>query len=157
MRDRCISVFSSLFVFLASREMYTGNYHHDDICLNVTSASREMEDASRCNRQSFWITKRKGAAARRIVFDHLALLFEFRRRGKIAANAMSFRWSRVLWRLTSPSESKGIDVFAVLIIYLVTNVLYLIWLQREKGRAGARERERKACIVVIRAAISASQ
>lgn len=39
--------------------------------------------------------------------------------------------------------SGSIDVFSILIIYLVTNVLYLIWLQRW-NRARERERKRRA-------------
>ena len=131
-----------LFVFLASHEMYTGNYHHDDICLNVTSASREMEDASRCNRQSFWITKRK-AAARMIEGDHLALLclFEFRMRWKIVVNAMSFRSSRVLCRLTSPSERKAL--MCLLYWSSIWLQMFFIWYDyREKKTE--REREKLA-------------
>jgi hypothetical protein len=138
-----------------------------------------------CNRQPFWITRKKGRFGISFFFrsssicidNHFSLIFfcfyfnymfnlcvwkEHEKQSdadlSIMASSMScpllITKEIVLSRLASPTNqtilsintytnlvvlSGSIDVLSILIIYLVTNVLYLIWLQRWKH--DERERE----------------
>jgi hypothetical protein len=139
-----------------------------------------------CNRQPFWITRKKGRFGISFFFrsssicidNHFSLIFfcfyfnymfnlcvwkEHEKQSdadlSIMASSMScpllITKEIVLSRLASPTNqtilsintytnlvvlSGSIDVLSILIIYLVTNVLYLIWLQRWKH--DEREREK---------------